>query len=40
MLVFTLVTFIGIYFAVVNPYFLVALICAGIQFVTLLVFSL
>ena len=39
-LLFLFSIFIGIYFAVVNPYFLVALICAGIQFVTLLIFSL
>lgn len=32
--------FIGFYFAVVRPYFLIALICVGIQFVTLLVFCL
>lgn len=31
---------VGIYFAVINPYFIICLICAVIQLITLIIFSL
>lgn len=39
-LLFIFSTLINLYFAIFNPYFIVSLICAGIQFIILLIFGL
>ncbi len=39
-LIFITSLIVGVYFAIINPYFIICLVCAIIQFVTLIIFTL